>query len=46
MPLSQVGSKLKLECGYRADLMVENKLIIEVKRVDALNDIHLVQVVT
>ena len=37
---------VKLECGYRIDLMVEKKLIIEVKSVECLNDIHLAQVLT
>ena len=37
---------MKLECGYRVDLLVEGKLIIEVKSVDALADIHLAQVLT
>jgi GxxExxY protein len=35
---------VKLECGYRVDLMVEKKLIIEIKSVECLNDIHLTQV--
>jgi GxxExxY protein len=30
----------------RCDVLVENKLIIEVKAVEALNDIHLAQVLT
>jgi len=37
---------VKLEVGYRVDLLVENKVIIEVKSVEALNDIHLAQVLT
>ncbi len=37
---------VKLECGYRADLIVENCLVIEIKCVDALNDIHLAQTLT
>ena len=45
-PLPLVYEEVKLECGYRVDLMVENKLIIEVKAVDALNDIYLAQVLT
>lgn len=35
---------MKLEVGYRIDLLVENKLIIEVKSVESLSDIHLAQV--
>ena len=31
---------------FRCDILVENKLIIEIKAVEALNDIHLAQVLT
>jgi len=44
--LPLVYHTVKLECGYRVDLLVEGKLIIEVKAVDALNDVHLAQVLT
>lgn len=45
-PLPLVYEEVKLECGYRVDLLVENKLIIEIKAVEALNDIYLAQVLT
>lgn len=45
-PLPLVYEDVKLECGYRIDVMVERKLIIEVKSVEALNDLHLAQVLT
>lgn len=35
-----------MECGYRADLIVEQKLIIEVKAVEALTGVHKAQVLT
>ncbi len=44
--LPLIYEEVKLECGYRADIMVENKIIIEIKAIDALNDIHLAQVLT
>jgi GxxExxY protein len=44
--LPLIYKEIKLECGYRIDIMVENKFVIEVKSVDALNDIHLAQVLT
>ena len=44
MPL--VFEEVKLDCGYRIDLLVENKLVIEVKSVEAINDIHLAQTLT
>jgi|SRR6056297_1323661 len=37
---------VKMEAGYRIDLMVEEKVIIEIKAVEALNDIHLAQTLT
>jgi GxxExxY protein len=45
-PMPLVFEEVKLDCGYRIDLLVENKLVIEVKAVEALNDIHLAQVLT
>jgi GxxExxY protein len=45
-PLPLVYESVKLECGYRVDLLVESKLIIEVKSVEALADIHFAQVLT
>jgi GxxExxY protein len=44
--LPLVYKETKLECGYRIDLFVEEKLIVEVKAVEAINDIHLAQVLT
>lgn len=45
-PLPLVYEEVKLEVGYRIDLILENKVIIEVKAVEALNDIHLAQLLT
>jgi GxxExxY protein len=45
-PLPLVYREVKLEAGYRVDLLVENSVIIEIKSVDALNDVHLSQVLT
>lgn len=45
-PLPLIYEDVKLEVGYRVDIMLENKLIIEVKAVDAFNDVHLAQVLT
>jgi len=44
--LPLVYKDVKLEAGYRLDLLVENKVIVEVKSVDALADIHMAQVLT
>ncbi|MBN4051445.1 GxxExxY protein [bacterium AH-315-M05] len=45
-PLPLIYEEVKLDVGYRVDLLVENKVIIEIKSVDALNDIHLAQILT
>ena len=45
-PIPLIYDEVKLDCGYRADLVVEKKVIIEVKAVEALNEIHLMQTLT
>jgi len=37
---------IKLDCGYRIDLLVEGKLVIELKSVEELSDVHLAQTLT
>jgi len=44
--LPLIYKDLILDAGYRIDLLIEKKLIIEVKSVEALNDLHLAQVLT
>ena len=44
--LPLIYEEVKLNIGYRIDLLVENKVIIEVKSVETLNDIHLAQILT
>lgn len=45
-PIPLIYEEVKLDCGYRADLVVERKVIVEVKAVEALNEIHLMQTLT
>lgn len=45
-PIPLIFEGIKMECGFRCDIMVEDKLIIEIKAVEALNDLHLAQVLT
>jgi len=42
-PMPLIYEEVKLECGYRIDLLVENKVVIEIKSVEALNEVHLAQ---
>ena len=44
--LPLIYEDVKLEIGYRIDLMIENKFIIEIKSVENLNDVHLAQILT
>jgi len=46
VPMPLVFEEVHLECGYRIDLLVERKLVLEIKTVDALNDVHLAQILT
>ncbi len=45
-PMPLIFEEVKLECGYRIDILVENKVVIEIKSVEALNDVHLAQTLT
>jgi len=45
-PLPLVYEEVKLDCGYRIDLLVEKQVVIEIKSVEALNDVHTAQVLT
>ena len=44
MPL--IWQEVRLNCGYRIDLLVENKLVLEIKSVSEINDVHLAQTLT
>ena len=45
-PLPVVWENLHLEAGFRADLIVENKVIVEIKSVDAIAPVHRKQLLT
>ncbi len=45
-PLPVVWENLHLEAGFRADLIVENKVIVEIKSVDAIAPVHGNQLLT
>lgn len=44
--LPLVYKEVMMDAGYRIDLVVENKIVIEVKSVEALNDLYVAQVLT
>jgi len=45
-PIPLIYEEVKLECGYRIDLLVESKVVIELKVVEAFNDVHIAQTLT
>lgn len=45
-PLPIIYKEVKLDHGYRIDLLVEDKVVLELKTVDAFMDVHLAQMLT
>ena len=45
-PLPLIYREIILEVGYRVDILVEKQVIVEIKSVDVLNDVHLAQILT
>jgi GxxExxY protein len=41
-----VYKEIKLDCGYRIDILVENKIVIELKTLDEFNPVHEAQILT
>jgi GxxExxY protein len=46
LALPLVYKDVKLDAGYRIDLLVENKVIVEIKSVEAIAEIHKAQLMT
>jgi GxxExxY protein len=45
-PIPIVYNGIKLDCGYRADLVVEDRILLELKAIEELTKIHLAQMLT
>jgi GxxExxY protein len=45
-PLPVVYKSVKLDCGYRLDIVVESAVIVEIKAVKHLNSIHEAQILS
>lgn len=45
-PMPLIYEEKKLEIGYRIDLFIEDKVIVEIKSVDAINPVHFAQLLT
>ncbi len=44
--LPLIYEEVNLDCGYRIDMLVENKVVIELKVVEAFRDVHIAQTLT
>lgn len=45
-PIPVVYESVQMDCGYRIDLLVERKVVIELKVVEEFNDSHIAQTLT
>ena len=45
-PMPLIYEEVRLDCGYRIDLLVEKKVVIELKVVEAFNEVHIAQTLT
>ncbi|HLS12148.1 MAG TPA: GxxExxY protein [Flavobacteriaceae bacterium] len=46
VPRPIIYKDIKLDHGYRMDILVNNKIVVEIKCVDFINDVHLAQLLT
>jgi len=46
VPVPVIYKGIKLECGYRIDLVVENKVVVELKSIEAIAPVHEATVLT
>jgi len=46
VPIPMYYENIKIDCSFRADIIVDDKIIIEIKAVKTLEDIHLAQLLT
>jgi GxxExxY protein len=45
-PIPLIYEEVKLNCGYRLDLLVEDRIIVEIKAVESLNPLASAQLLT
>lgn len=46
VPLPMIYKEIQLDVGYRLDLLIENKVVVELKTVDAVLEVHHMQLLT
>ncbi|MBL7112826.1 MAG: GxxExxY protein [Bacteroidales bacterium] len=45
-PIPVIYKEIKLDCGYRLDLLVGNSVIVEIKSIDCIAPVHEAQILT
>jgi GxxExxY protein len=45
-PIPLIYKNVKLDCGYRLDLLVEDRIIVEIKTVEAIAPVHKAQILS
>ncbi|MCA1792869.1 MAG: GxxExxY protein [Desulfobacteraceae bacterium] len=45
-PLPVIYKNVRLDCGYRIDLLVENQVVVELKSIEKIKPIHHAQILT
>jgi GxxExxY protein len=45
-PVPVIYKRVKLDCGYRIDILVEDTIVVELKSVDVLLPVHEAQILT
>ena len=46
VPIPIIYKEVKLDCGYRLDILVNKSIVVELKVVDAINEVHEAQILT
>lgn len=46
VPRPIIYEEIKLDHGYRIDLLVEERIVVEIKAVESLNEVHFAQILT
>jgi len=46
IPIPIIYKEIKLDCGYRIDILVENQVVVELKTVETFTDVHEAQILT
>ena len=45
-PVPVIFEEVKMDCGFRADMIVENQVVVEIKSIESIADIHVAQTLT